>query len=309
MKGEHAMVPRARFQPADSYYGRPVLKPPVWKPQVPFYLFTGGHAGAAAAQALAAHLGRNRVLERRSWMVALAGATASPALLITDLGRPERFLHMLRVVKPTSPMSMGSWILAAMGAATGAAVTSELTGRFPRAGDAAKVTAGLLGPPLATYTGVLLANTAVPVWHEARRELPFAFAGGAAATAGGAALIATPVRAAGPARRFALMGAALETAAMLTMERRLGPLAANYHGGEAGRFARLAQALTIAGGATVAGWGDKRVGAAAGGAMLMAASATTRWAVFKAGFASALDPHQAIDLQRRHGETRAATPA
>jgi formate-dependent nitrite reductase membrane component NrfD len=308
MSRERTMVPRARFEARDSYYGRPVLKQPVWKPQVPWYLFAGGLAGAAAAQALAAHLAGNRLLERRSWLIALAAVTASPPLLVTDLGRPERFLHMLRVVKPTSPMSIGSWILAAMGTATGAAAASDVSGLFPRAGAAAKVPAGLLGLPLATYPGVLLANTAVPVWHEARRELPFAFAGGAAAAAAGASLIATPMPAARPARRLAVMGAALEGAAMLTMERRLGPLAATYRTGEAGRIARLAQVLTAAGGAVVAAAGGRRGGAAAGGALLMAGSAATRWAVFKGGFASAADPRQTVEPQRRRAR-RAATPA
>jgi formate-dependent nitrite reductase membrane component NrfD len=303
------MVPRARFETRDSYYGRPVLKPPVWKPQVPWYLFSGGLAGAAAAQALAAYLAGNRVLERRSWAIALAAVSANPPLLVTDLGRPERFLHMLRVVKPTSPMSVGSWILAMMGTATGVAAGSEITGRFPRAGAVAKVPAGLLGLPLATYTGVLLANTAVPVWHEARGELPFAFAGGAAATAGGAALMVTPMPEARPAQRLALMGAALETAAMLTMERRLGTLAVNYRGGEANRLVRLAQLLTTAGAGLIAASRGRRVPAAAGGALLTAGSATTRWAVFKAGFASARDPRQTVEPQRRRIAERAATPA
>ncbi len=308
MKGERPVVPRATLEAPDSYYGRPVIKPPVWKPQVPWYLFAGGIAGAAAAQALAAHLSGNRVLERRSWLIALAGVSASPPLLVTDLGRPERFLHMLRVVKPTSPMSVGSWTLALMGTATGAAAASELTGRFPRAGAAAKLPAGLLGLPLATYTGVLLANTAVPVWHEARDQLPFAFAGGAAAAAAGAALIVTPEPAARPARRLAVMGVTLETAAMLAMERRLGTLAGNYRSGAAGRYARIAKVLTTTGGALVAASRGHRGAAAAGGALLVAGSAATRWAIFKAGFASAADPRQTIDLQRRRA-TKAATPA
>jgi Polysulphide reductase, NrfD len=309
MKGERRMVPRARFEAGDSYYGRPVIKSPVWKPHVPWYLFAGGLAGAAAAQALAACVAGNRTLERRSWLIALAGVSASPPLLATDLGRPERFLHMLRVVKPTSPMNVGSWTLAVMGAATVTAAASELTGRFPRAGAAAKVPAGLLGLPLATYTGVLLANTAVPVWHEARDQLPFAFAGGAASAAAGAALILTPTAEARPARRLALMGAVLESAAMLAMERRLGPLAGNYRRGDAGRYARPAQVLTTAGAALIAASRGRRMWAAGGGALLMAGSATTRWAVFKAGFASAADPRQTIDLQRRRGATKTATPA
>jgi hypothetical protein len=295
--GEQATVPRARFEPAGSYYGRSIVKPPVWKPQVPWYLFAGGLAGASAAQALAAGMVGNRVLERRAWLVALAGVSASPGLLVTDLGRPERFLNMLRVFKVTSPMSVGSWILAAMGSATAAATASDLSGRGGRAGVVAKVSAGALGLPLATYTGVLLADTAVPVWHEARRELPWVFAGGAAAAAGGAALLVTPAGHAAPARRLAVMGATLETAATFAMEHRLGKLGRPYREGEAGRYARLAEALTLAGGTAVAA--GSRPLRLAGAAMLLAGSAATRWAVFKAGFASARDPRYTVEPQRR----------
>src|SRR5215218_8595674 len=102
-----------------SYHGRPVLKEPVWTWEVPCYFFVGGLAGASAPLALAAQAAGNRPLERRAWLTALAGAAVSPALLVSDLGRPERFLHMLRMVKPTSPMSLGAWALTVFGAATG----------------------------------------------------------------------------------------------------------------------------------------------------------------------------------------------
>ncbi len=105
--------------------------------------------------------------------------------LIAELGRPERFLHMLRVAKPTSPMSMGSWLLAAH-SGPGRAARGQRRDRrrsrawAPRPGAASAVT----GPLLATYAGVLLADTAVPAWHEAYRHLPFLFAGSAMASAG-----------------------------------------------------------------------------------------------------------------------------
>src|SRR5207302_5285118 len=92
---------------SDSYYGRPYLKTPVWKPEIAAYFWVGGLAGASATLALAARLAGNRRLHRSALGAALTGAIVSPALLIEDLGRPERFLNMFRVFKPTSPMSVG----------------------------------------------------------------------------------------------------------------------------------------------------------------------------------------------------------
>jgi DMSO reductase anchor subunit len=289
------MVPRAEPR---SYYGRPVIKAPVWKPEIPWYFFAGGMAGASAAQALAADVTGNRELARRAWLVALAGVAVSPPLLISDLGRPERFFNMLRVFKVTSPMSVGSWVLGAMGTATAAAGATEVLGVFPRAGAAAKVAAGVLGLPLATYTAVLLANSAVPVWHEARRELPFLFAGGAAATAGAAVNAITPPGSAGPARRLAVLGAVMEETAMWMMERRLAELGRPYREGQSGRLARLSKTLTATGATVVAAGRRSRGAAVAGGLMLLAGGAATRWGVFKAGFASAADPAYTVAPQR-----------
>ena len=111
------MVPDAEFT---SYYGRPVIKEPVWQaPDVAGYLFFGGLAGASAGLAWGAELRGNRPLARRAWQISLAAVGVSPALLVSDLGRPARFLNMLRMFKVTSPMSVGSWVLAAGGLATG----------------------------------------------------------------------------------------------------------------------------------------------------------------------------------------------
>ncbi|MGB9185338.1 MAG: NrfD/PsrC family molybdoenzyme membrane anchor subunit, partial [Solirubrobacteraceae bacterium] len=105
--------------PARSYYGRPILKEPVWEWEIPTYFFTGGLAGASATLGLIADVAGNEQLARSAWSAAVAGIAVSPALLVSDLGRPECFLNMLRVVKVTSPMSVGSWILvAASGAFT-----------------------------------------------------------------------------------------------------------------------------------------------------------------------------------------------
>ena len=93
---------------AESYYGRPILKEPTWTWEVPLYLFAGGIAGGSAALAAGARFVGNDELSRRATLVNLAAISASPALLASELGRPDRFLHMLRVVKPTSPMNMVS---------------------------------------------------------------------------------------------------------------------------------------------------------------------------------------------------------
>ncbi len=131
---------------------------------------------------------------------------------------------MLRVFKPTSPMSVGSWVLAAMGAADTAARPASSSDVLPGVRRSAETASALLAPALCTYTAVLLADTSVPVWHEARRELPFVFAGGAAASAGAAATIVTSPEHAGAARRLTVLGSGLGLAASTLMERRLGML-------------------------------------------------------------------------------------
>jgi formate-dependent nitrite reductase membrane component NrfD len=167
-----------------SYYGQPILKEPTWTWEIPAYFFTGGLAGASADLSLVARLAGNHVLARRALLVALGGVGVSPVLLISDLGRPERFYEMLRVLKPTSPMSVGTWVLSAFGTSTGIAAASDVFGIFPRAGRFFEALSALLGPALATYTAVLIADTSVPVWHEARRELPLVFAASSAASCG-----------------------------------------------------------------------------------------------------------------------------
>jgi hypothetical protein len=288
-----------------SYYGRPILKEPVWKPEIPWYFFTGGLSGAAAGLSLAARVAGNPVLARRSLYLAATAAAANPVLLIKDLGRPLRFLNMLRVFKVTSPMSVGSWVVAAHGTTTGVAATCELLGIFPRLRTTAQLASGLLGLPMSTYTGALVADTSIPVWHDARHELPFVFGSGAAMTAGAAAAIATPAPDAGPARVLALMGAAGELANVTAMEHRLGPLVGEpYHDGESGRYGKLAKGLTVAGAVVLSAAGRRRAGAVAGGTLLLAAGVLTRWSVFRAGFASARDPKYTVVPQRERLEAR-----
>ncbi len=291
------MVPPA--QPR-SYYGMPVIATPVWKPEIPWYFFVGGMAGAAAPLAAGARLTGNEALGRRAAAVALAGSAISPVLLIADLGRPERFLNMLRVFKPSSPMSVGSWVLVGFGATSSLAAGWQLLDVVPRAvGEPAGVAAALLGPVLSTYTAVLIATTAVPAWHAARRELPFVFAGSSLASAGGVCMALTGSRDAVPARAMAIAGAVLELAADETMQRRLDPVVrASYESG-APHTLRLAARACVAGGACLAALaGRSRPAAIAGGGALAAGAALTRWSIFKAGVASSRDPEQTVAPQR-----------
>jgi hypothetical protein len=297
-RGERLMVPEAEFR---SYYGRPVLKQPVWRvPDVPAYLYLGGVAGASSMMALFAELTGRRRLAHCGRLAAAVGATASVGTLIHDLGRPARFLNMLRVLKPTSPLSIGSWILAPFSALSGLGVASELTGRLPVLGRAATTTAGVIAPAMTTYTAVLLADTAVPGWHEAYRELPFVFAGSAVSSAGAMGMLAAPGES-GPARRMAVTGAALELAAGQRMNRRIGLVGEVYRQGRAGAVLRGARALTCIGAGTALLAGRSRTAAVVSGACLTAAAVATRYGIFEAGRASVRDPRYTVVPQReRH---------
>jgi hypothetical protein len=291
----------------DSYYGEPVINHPVWTPEIPMYFFTGGLAGASAPLAFVAGLRGEDALARRAALAALGGAGVSPALLISDLGRPARFLNMLRVFKVTSPMSMGAWILAGFGPAAAASAGWRL-GLLPKPlGLAGEASGAVLGPLLGTYTAALIANTAVPVWHEARYELPFVFAGSCLTSAGALGTIVAP-REAGAARRMAIAGAALGLGATQVMERRLGELAKPYKQGLSGKLALATKALTLAGGvAMAAAGGGRRTLAIGAGATLLAGAFVERWAIFRAGFASADDPAATVRPQR--ARLRAGAPA
>ncbi|GAA5119311.1 NrfD/PsrC family molybdoenzyme membrane anchor subunit [Pseudonocardia adelaidensis] len=288
-----------------SYYGKPVLNRPTWKtPDVPTYLFSGGTAGASAVLAeLAASTGRP-TLARVARLGAAGGAMLGAGLLVHDLGRPARFLNMLRMLKVTSPLSVGSWILAPFSGLAALAAASEITGYARGLGRAAGVGAAVLGGPMTTYTAVLISDTAVPAWHEARGELPVVFAGSAVAASGGLGLVGADVRENGPAARLAVAGAATELVASRVLERRLGGLGTRYTTGRAGRWRRAATVLTAAGAAGALLGRRRRGVAAASGLAVLAGSLATRFAVFHAGLASADDPADTIVPQRRRLDDR-----
>jgi len=316
---EMSMVPRADFR---SYYGRPVLKRPVWKDDIAYYFFLGGLSAGCSLLAAGADQAGLPALRKGTRIGALGAIGLGSYYLIRDLGRPERFHHMLRVAKPTSPMSMGTWILAGFVPGAGLAAASELMpGRLRRTplgrlvGALARP-AGLLSaaaaPAVASYTAVLLSQTAVPAWNEAHEELPFIFTASAAASAGGLGMIVAPPEQAAPARRLAMYGAVVELAASRRLENRLGPGTAGevFRTGEPHRHLERASMLTAAGalGSMLLGR-RSRLAAVASGVALLAGSLYERLGLLHAGIASTEDPKYVVEPQRRRLEERGPTRA
>jgi formate-dependent nitrite reductase membrane component NrfD len=317
-KAEQLMVPEVEFT---SYYGRPVVKASPWELDIPAYLFLGGVAAGSSLLSAGADLTGRPAMRRTGRVGALVALSASMVALVHDLGRPARFLNMLRVVKVTSPMSVGTWLLTAYGPFAGLAAAAELRGLLPRrlregpagrllgaSGRPAGLVAAVVAPTIASYTAVLLSDTATPTWHDSHRHLPFVFVGSASAASAGLAMIGSPVAEAGPARRLAVGGAVLELAVERRMEKVMGLTAEPLHTGHAGSLVRASQALTLTGIAgTVLLGGRSRVGAALSGAALLAGSACLRFGVFEAGQASARDPRYTVVPQRERVARRTSS--
>ncbi len=305
--GDQSMVPEATFT---SYYGRPIVKASPWKADIPVYMFFGGVAAGSSLLAAGGDLTDRPALRRAGRLTALVGLSATMATLVHDLGRPGRFLNMLRTAKLTSPMSVGTWILSTYGPIAGVAAVAELVDMLPgrrvggllglvsASGRPAGIVAALTAPPVAAYTAVLRSDTAPPSWHDAHRELPFVFVGSAAAAAGGMGMLAAPPAQAGPARRMAVGGALLELAAEQRMESSMGITAEPLHQGKAGRLMRASKALTAAGALGSLLGRRSRPVAALSGAALVAGSVCTRFGIFEAGQESARDPKYTVVPQR-----------
>jgi hypothetical protein len=212
---------------------------------------------------------------------------------------------MLRVFKVTSPMSVGSWVMTFSALSSTGAATLEYLGLASRVKHTLEAVAALLGPAMATYTAVLISDTAVPVWHEARHHLPALFAVGSAASAGAAVTMIVPPPNAGPARRLAVAGTAATLAAGEMMEKHLGMLGEPYSQGLPGALNKAAKLLTGAGSVVLAARGRRSRGAAAaGGAAILAGEMALRWAVFRAGYASARDPKYTVLPQRERADKK-----
>jgi len=283
-----------------TYYSKPLLKQPVWIWTVPLYFYAGGVSGASLVFGAVARLIGGRelqpVVRPCHWVGFVAGGIGS-VLLIADLGRPERFLAMLRVLRLRSPMSVGSWILAIAPPCAGAAAIF---------GDRyTSLASGILGIPLTGYTGVLIANTAVPVWNEARTSLPGLFM--ASAVAGAAQVLKLiPMKATWQARSaintFGIAGSIAELAAGWVVERqteRVATVGKPLHEGVSGALWKASKVLTVAG-LAVAVFGRSRKAYRTGAILGTAGAIALRFAVFHAGKASARDPRATFHLHRQN---------
>jgi hypothetical protein len=293
----------APFPIADAehgYYGLPLLKRPTWTWEVPSYLFIGGTAGAAALIGAIAGASGHPTLARDARWIAAAGAAASPPLLISDLGRPDRFLNMLRVFKVQSPMSVGVWTLVAFSTASATAAFADVAARLlppttpvRTVRNASELIAASTGLAMSTYTGVLVGATAIPVWSANVQLLPIHFA---ASSLGSAASL---LELAGHRHRalhwLALASAAVETAVGVDLELRRDPRNAPLREGKSGSLIRAGGVLSgpvplvlrLVGGRS-SGW--RR----AAGLCAVAGSILTRFGWIQAGSVSADDPDAAL---------------
>ena len=166
-----------------SYYDYPVLKAPVWRWEIILYFFFGGlAAGCYVIASIAALFGsrEDRAVARTGYYLSLLAILPCPLLLTKDLGRPERFLHMLRIFKVKSPMSMGTWGLISFSLFSGVTVVIQaardgILGRWWGARLLAALPQRLIALPgtvlgvfLGGYTGVLLTATSVPLWSRSK---------------------------------------------------------------------------------------------------------------------------------------------
>lgn len=293
-----------------SYYGRSPIKPPSWSMLIPNYIFAGGFSGASSVLALAARARKNDALAERLIYGAAAGTLVSMYCLIKDLGRPERFMKMLRVFKPTSPMNMGVYIVSAYGGAAIGAAASQATGILPKAGRAFEGMAAVLGPAMSVYTGVLLADTAVPTWNEGRRTLPSLFAASSATAAGACGMMVADPRDAATARCFALLGAAGIIIASKRIEHEVGPaLAETFNVRDAKAYKSAAMALTVAGMGLTLLARRSRPWARLAGALLFGGAFCEKWAAYRAGYISAEEAKYVLALQRSRLEANGGKPS
>jgi formate-dependent nitrite reductase membrane component NrfD len=283
----------------------PVMHPPVWTWEVPVYFWTGGMAAGSSFVAMACDLAGDGHSARLARRVALGALAVSPPLLIMDLGRPLRFLNMLRIVKPRSPMSTGAWALSLFGALAGAAVGADLLGR-PRVARGLGAATAVVGGYLGSYAGVLLASTAVPVWARSRLFLGPIFVSTAVLTGASATrlvLVAAGLPDGHPTRdalgRVESGAMAAELVLSEINHHRLGPLARALDEGAGARWFQAAQWLAR-GGLALRLLGRRRGSAphdmASG--LFMASALCFRFAWVRAGRSSAQDDEAVARVAR-----------
>jgi formate-dependent nitrite reductase membrane component NrfD len=250
-----------------TYYDYPVIKQPTWRWEIVWYFFFGGLAGGCYVIATFVSLfgsKEDQPVRRAGYYLSLLALLPCPPLLIKDLGRPERFLHMLRMFKVKSPMSMGTWGLVSFSLFSGlmAVIQAARDGILGRWGGA-RLLAGLpqrllalpgtlLGVFLTGYTGVLLTATSVPLWSRSK-VLGGVFLSSAASTS--AALISLVLRISGtPARtlhkleRLEWTAMLLEMIGLLTFLRQSGRAARPLVGSAPGEHGRTFWSFVFGGG-------------------------------------------------------------
>lgn len=300
-------VPSQQSTTSPTYYDQPMLKEPVWEWDIALYFYVGGATGASATLAAAAQLiapDSMRLLIRRGRWIGTIGGAISAALLIYDLGRPSRFLNMLRVFRVTSPMSMGSWILTVFSTCAGGAAVLPLGPRmFRPLAYPLGLAAGLFGLGLSSYTGVLISQTAVPVWQQSYRMMPILFA--ASGTAASAAILnffSWNEREWSAIERFGLAGKITELVAAIILEHnasRVERIGRPLKQGVGGTLWKAGKVLTAAGIALSLLPGKSRGKHIVSGILGTTASLCTRFGVFYAGKASARDPRSSFEQQRQ----------
>lgn len=289
----------------ESYYGLPVLKKPVWTWEVPLYFFLGGIAGVSACIGLGAQLshGDPALIRAALWM-GLIGASICPVLLIADLGRPSRFLNMLRVFKLRSPMSMGAWILVAFSGCIFLAVASDELILHGFTGPIwialrwiGEFTAAITGLLLASYTGVLIGATAIPVWSQNREILPPHFlTSGLGSSSGILELLGFMV----PATQIlGFVASGLETLLDIFLEVRGRPVDAPLHKGKSGWMLRIAGFVEGPASLSLRLFISGPRGRYAAALCFIAGAFLNRYGWIWAGGASAQDPQALFQLQHK----------
>jgi formate-dependent nitrite reductase membrane component NrfD len=290
-----------------TYYDQPLLPQPVWKWMIPAYYFVGGVTGAALVMSAAAQIrspfpGRSQLMRSCRW-IAFGGSGISAVLLVADLGRPERFMNMLRVFRPTSPMNMGAWILTGVGVtAPGALILQGRSGLLGWIGGVCGLLAGLFGAGLATYTGVLASNSAVPLWQESRRMMPILFGASAMASLG-SVLQLTPAAEQGRSisTTFGRIGQIAELVSGALMERQASQVervGRPFRQNASGAMWRTAAILTAVSVVIAVLPGRSRTKRIASSILGMLGSALMRFSIEQLGKASARDARASFQQQR-----------